>query len=331
MPRGVLMVAALLLAAPCASPQTSAAHPGSSAQPSSAHPSAAQTGYYYYTTPRSSLDARVHDLPPTDAARFTVLRKLFAQVNCTGKRLRTQPVSDKHHPGAQNLLCTWPSSSPDTLVVVAHYTRRGKGESALDDWSGAALLPALCLALQVQARRNTWIFLESAGEAGDAAFVKSLSRDQKKHVRAVVALDALGLDPTLRFFTPSNWNDFSQADIHLQIELLAASLIDPRIPRPQLTSPREWLAVDDTHRFRDDYIPDILLHSVPLGKAGWPGSKKDLPSAIDANAYYENYRTIAVFLVALDSDAARLNITGKECWGAQPNAHGQPNNLPCIH
>ncbi|HEY1807714.1 MAG TPA: M28 family peptidase [Acidobacteriaceae bacterium] len=327
---GTVIFAAFFLTAIAAAPQTATTRSGSSEGPAASGSPASQKRYYYYETPRSSLDVIVHNVPPSDAARLSILQNLFSQANCTGDRLRTQPVEDKHDPGAQNLICTWPASSQSSIVVVAHYRHQGKGASALDDWSGAALLPALCLALQAQDRHNHWIFLESAGSRGDAKLLKVLSPLVIRHIRAVVAIDAIGLDSTLRFFTPSDPIDFSPADVHLQIELLAASLIDHRVSTPSLVSPKPWLAVDDTRPFRDHNIADILLHSVPPDKSRWPGSEKDLPSAIDGNAYYNNYRAIVTFLVALDSDASRLNTPGNPCWGAQPDAQLKLNDLPCI-
>ncbi|HEX3985011.1 MAG TPA: M28 family peptidase [Acidobacteriaceae bacterium] len=325
-----ILLAGFLLAAGWAAAQTQASNPGASPRPS-ANPSPVQTRFYYYKTPQSSLDSAVHDVPLTDAARLTTLQSAFTKVDCTGDRLRTQLVKERHDSGAQNLICTWPSSSPDSIVVVAHYIRRGKGASALDDWSGAVLLPALCFALQVQARHNTWIFLESTGVRGDADFLKSLSPSTRSHIRAVIALDALGLDSTLRFFAPSDTNDPSLGDLHLQMDVLAAPLLDRGVPQPRLMNPGRWLDTDDTRPFRYAHIPVILLHSVPPDKVGLPGSNKDLPSAIDINAYDENYRAITIFLVALDSDAHMLTVADDKFWNSGPGYRLNLNDLPFIH
>ena len=317
----LISLGAFAFATCCAHSQTPAAQPQA----------APQTRFYYYKTPESDLDAFVHAVPATDADRLTALRNAFTKVDCTGDRLQTEPVDEKHDAGAQNLICTWPSASPDSIVVVAHYTRHGKGDSALDDWSGAALLPALCLAMQVQARRNQWIFLESAGGRGDAAFLKSLPASAKAHIRAVIALDALGLDPRLRFFTPSDNQDPSLGEIHLEMEVLVASLLDRGISQPQLIDPGRWLDTDDTQPFRYAHIPVILLHSVPPKQGDVPDSKKDLPSVIDANAYDENYRAIAVFMVALDRDAAMLNVADDKFWNSGPGYRLNLDDLPHLH
>lgn len=295
-----------------------------------------QSRFYYITTPRSTLDIEAHSVPATDEDRFAHLKSAFAGVGCGAEQMRIQPVREKSvmeksAAGAANLICTWPGDSPFTIVVVAHYRHEGKGEGAVENWSGAILLPYLYLAVQARPRENTFVFLESYREAGVVDYMKALTREQKGRIRAVVSVEALGVSPVARFYTPypeSRWMPASS--VHLQIALLLAALADDRVPRPEADIPR-WLSVDDTQPFRYSMIPCIVIHSVPDESAALPGSRNDTAAAIDGNAYYQNYRAIAVYLLELDRVAARLKSDDPVWHGAGGQYHLDLNDLPTPH
>jgi hypothetical protein len=272
-----------------------------------AHSPAMPTRFNYYSTPRSVLETQVHTIPPTDAARFLRLKDAFANAGCNGAQMKIQTVAEKRGPPGYNLICTWPGETAFTTVVVAHYRGAREGQGAIESWSGAVLLPYLFLAMQAQPRQNTWVFVESYGKTGTAEYMKSLNNREKRQIRAMVALDGLGVEPVVRFYTPYPDTPYIPPDsVHLQMALLLSSMADSRVPRPESTSPMTWLSVDDTQPFRYREIPAIVLHSVPNADATLPGSARDTANAVDGNAYFQNYRAIAIYLVDLDSLAALL-------------------------
>jgi hypothetical protein len=291
--------------------------------------SAAPTRFYYFTTPRSTLETEVHSIPPPDTARFSHLKDAFADAGCSGDSMKVQQVADKAN-APPNLICAWPGKTAFTIVVVAHYPHTGKGQGAVENWSGAILLPYLYRAGQAQPRENTWVFLESGGKSGSEAYIKSLSREQKRQIRAVIALDALGVGPVARYYTPNPDNTpwLPGSSVHLQMALMFAILSDNRVPRPEQTSPLRWLSIDDSQPFRYSSIPSIFIHSIPDKDASIPGSGKDTASAIDPNAYYQNYRAIAVYLIDLDGLASKLK-SGDPVWhGVGGQYHLDKNDLP---
>jgi hypothetical protein len=233
---------------------------------------AAPTRFYYFTTPRSTLEAEVHSIPPTDKARFSHLKDAFAEAGCSGDSMKVQPVPDKAS-AAANLICAWPGKTAFTIVVVAHYPHTGKGQGAVENWSGAILLPYLYRAVQAQPRENTWVFLESGGKSGSELYIKSLSREQKRQIRAVIALDALGVGPVARFYSanPDNTPWLPGSSVHLQMALMLAIL---------------------------------------------------------SNAYYQNYRAIAVYLIDLDGLASKLKADDPVWHGVGGQYHLDKNDLP---
>lgn len=322
----------LLLAAPallCQSippPHADPAHP-------SPDPAAAPSRVlFFYTAPRSTVELEVHSIPPTSRDRLDHLRTAFAAVGCSGNRMQEQRVVNKHGDAGKNLICTWPASpdipshAPGTIVVAAHYEHEGLGQGALADWSGAALLPFLYLAIQGQPRDNNFVFLESFTAYGAETWVHSLSRAQRKNIRAMIDLDALGLGVT-RYFTPISFleNPPPGAD-HLQTELLWAAVDDGLTEPPELTPLHHWPSEDSTDAFRAHMIPTIVIHSVPPHSSRLPGSLADVASAVDGNAYFQSYRLLCTYLTSLDRMARKLT-SDDPVWTA-PHFQNAQNAVP---
>ncbi|HEY1501154.1 MAG TPA: M28 family peptidase [Acidobacteriaceae bacterium] len=281
---------------------------------------------FFYTAPRSSVEMEVHTVPPTDAARLDRLRAAFQAADCGGPHMQEQPVASKHGGTGTNLICTWPGeSNAGTIVVAAHYERDGKGEGALADWSGAALLPFLYQAIQGQARENNFVFLESWKSAGVETWLKSLSREQRKNIRAMIDVDALGLGVTRYFTTFSFMETTPPAALHMQAQLLWAAIDDGFNDPPKPTNPHHWLSVDNTDAFRAMMIPTIVIHSVPPESEHIPGSAADTAASVDGNAYFQSYHLLCTYLASLDHMARRLALNDPY-WNVVPGQDIRPQD-----
>lgn len=280
---------------------------------------------FFYTSPRSVVEMEVHSVPASDADRLSRLRDDFASAECGDGRMQEQPVPGKHGDGGTNLICTWPGATPGTVVVVAHYEHEGKGQGALADWSGAALLPFLYQAIQGQPRVNTYVFLEAWKRDGAVTWLKSLPRAQRKNIRAVIDLDALGLGATRFYTTFSAFETAPPGSAHLQTQLLWAAVDDGLTKAPEQTSTRHWLSADPTDPFRAEMIPSIVIHSVAPESDHIPGSADDVASAVDGNAYFQSYHLMCAYLASLDRVAAKLN-QNDPIWEAGAPADLQPES-----
>lgn len=278
---------------------------------------------FFYTSPRSIVEMEVHTIPATDAARLDRLRENFAAVDCGPDRMREQHIADHHGKTGTNLICTWPGSATGSIVIVAHYEQEGRGQSALDDWSGAALLPFLYQAIQGQPRQNTYVFLESWKSEGAESWLKSLSKEDRKRIRAVIDLDGLGLSYTRFFTTFSPFETVPTGSTHLQTQLLWAALSDGLSQAPEQVSPHHWLSVDPTDPFRAMMIPSIVIHSVPPDQTRIPGSAADIASAVNGNDYFTTYHLMCAFLTSLDRVAGRLQ-TNDPIWEVSGNLDVEP-------
>src|SRR5262249_5151783 len=95
------------------------------------------------------------------ADRKDTLESLFRNAGCDGDRLSETPVPGSKQP---NVVCALPGNSAATIVVSGHYDYADRGIGAVDDWSGAALLPSLYQSLRDKPRRHRFVFVAFVGE-----------------------------------------------------------------------------------------------------------------------------------------------------------------------
>jgi hypothetical protein len=242
---------------------------------------------------QKSVEKMVLSVPQSDQLRLAQLKRSFEDVECTGSNLREQSTVE-----GSNLICTLPGKSKDTILVAAHYHHVGEGMSAVEDWSGAIMLPFLYRALTATPRQHTFVFVALHGDNGAKLFMASLTRPQRRAIKAVIALDALGLGP-LRFYIHQSGSTLSPSELFLANQLFEAA-DNQGLKAPERSIPDSWFRIDDTREFRYQEIPAILMHSVDSSKRGVPGSLNDKPNAIDPNAYFASYMTLCYYVVGLD-------------------------------
>jgi hypothetical protein len=257
---------------------------------------------------QQTVNAMVLNVPQSNQLRLAQLKRAFDNVECTD--LREQSTAE-----GVNLLCTLPGNSADTILLVAHYQHTGEGMSAADDWSGSIMLPFLYRALTATPRRHTFTFVAFSGESGARSFLAALTHAQRHSIKAVVALDALGLGPTC-FYIHQLDTLRSPAESFLAAQLIEAA-DNQGLKPPQSAIPGSWFRTDDTKEFRYQGIPAILMHSADGPNRSVPGSANDKPDAIDTNAYFASYRTLCYYVVALDQ------MSGLPASFSSPSARGR--------
>ena len=247
----------------------------------------------FWNMQRQSVDMLVHNVPQRDADRLAQLKQTFHDLECKGDNLRESTAGE-----GKNLVCTLPGTPPkgaklETIVLAAHYEHEGAGMSAIDNWSGAIMLPFLYHALSAVPRQHTFVFAEVNGEAGSKALLHSV-----RSPRAVIAFEDLGLGP-LSFYIHQNGSVPSYTEALLKAALLHAADIIGR-PAPEVSIPGSWFRNDDTRQYRYAGIAAILLHSVSGATKHLPGSVDDTPAQINNDAYFDSYNLLCYYMVGLD-------------------------------
>jgi Peptidase family M28 len=265
------------------------------------------SGVIFWKMSPSSVDMLLSNIPQSNTIRLAQLRQTFTDLQCGGSRLREQSFAE-----GKNLICTLPAASttakpgaksdsnaqPGIILFLAHYEHEGAGQSAVDNWSGAIMLPFLYHALSAAQHRHTFLFAAVDGESGARALYGSFTARQRHAIRGVIALDALGLGPAEFYINPNDSSTFL-AWWNLNHQLLHAAA-DLRVPDPFQGIPGGWFKVDVTREFRHNGIPSILIHSVTFHTRDLPGSAQDTSSAIDRDTYFNTLSLLSDYASELD-------------------------------
>jgi hypothetical protein len=143
-----------------------------------------------------TIQERLNAVPRKLADRVTTLESIFHKAGCDGGDFREQPVPGSKAP---NLICTLPGETDSEIVVGGHLDSIEAGMGAVDDWSGAVLLPSLYQSLNSLPRRHRFIFVgfaaEERGLLGSHEFATKLKREEIRRIHAMINLECLGLGP----------------------------------------------------------------------------------------------------------------------------------------
>ena len=143
------------------------------------------------------------------------------------------------------------------------------------------MLPILYNALRAQDREYTFVFAAILGRAGEDAFVKNLGKKSQPLTKAMVVIDQLGLgDPW--FYAPPAAS--------LTAAVFTARL--QKIPTPRYVP---QTMVENTMLFEADKIPSILIYS-------------DFSKSVPAEAFRQNFESLAYFLCRIDSQLASVTV-----------------------
>lgn len=223
--------------------------------------------------------------------RRETLERLFKEAGCVN--LSTQPVPRSKEP---NVICALPAPNEGarTIVVGGHFDFAETGVGAVDDWSGASLLPSLYQSLANHPRRHRFVFVgfaaEEDGLRGSAEYVKKLSKPERGQTAAMVNLECLGLAP------PAIW------EMRADKRLLAAYItVAGSLGQQPMAIDLDKVGTDDSDPFLFAKIPVITIHSVTQATLPILHSANDNLKAIDAKHYYDAYRLASVYLAYIDS------------------------------
>lgn len=227
--------------------------------------------------------------------RMGVLRTMFAEAGCE--------VEEEKAKGSKlpNLVCALGGDAEsDLILVTAHFDKVRAGAGAIDNWTGASLLPSLYQSLlHGKALRHRFLFIgltdEEAGLVGSRAWVGANRKTLLKRVRAVVNVDSVAAAP-LPLYIWASRSDPELARMALGIGRVL------KIPVEGMNV--EKVGNSDTAPFRDAKVPTIDFHA--LSNKTWPilHTIDDQLSMVNVDAYKATYRFLAVYLKYLDEALA---------------------------
>jgi len=239
---------------------------------------------------RETVLERLRSCPRSNVDRERQLLTYFTQAGCSGSALS---LDQPKHSSTGNVVCTLRGSSARQIIVGAHFDHVERGIGAVDNWSGASLLPSLFQAISSEPRNHTFVFVgfygEEQGLVGSAHYVREAGEDSLEHVDAMVNMDTLGLGPT------NMWT--SHADPKLA--KLAFSLANA-LKLPLSTVNVERYGKTDSESFRDKQIPSIAFSSLTQATLPILHTIGDQLSQMKEDDYYDSYKFLSAYLAYLD-------------------------------
>lgn len=246
---------------------------------------------HFYRVERDVVASRLKDMPLKDSERESKLKRLFLDNGCDNSHLQEEVVKHAKNP---NVICVLPGTSDRVIVVGAHFDHAERGAGAVDNWSGASLLPSLLQSLSQEKRTHTFIFVgftdEERGMVGSRFYVNALAPEERAKIDAMVNMDTLGLANT------EMWQ--SRGDPKL---VKVAVMISNALKLPLSAVNVDQVGSTDSESFREKKIPSITFHSVTQETLPILHSDKDQLSTVNLEHLYESYKLIAAYLAYLDT------------------------------
>lgn len=234
---------------------------------------------------------RLHSCPGKDIDRERQLQTYFTQAGCTGGALT---LDQPKHSATGNVVCALPGTTEQQIVVGAHFDHAERGAGAVDNWSGASLLPSLYQAVAAEPRKHTFVFVgfygEEHGLVGSAHYVHEAGKENLARIDAMVNLDTMGLGPT------NMW--VSHADPNLA-KLAVALANAMKLPLSGMNIER--VGSTDSESFREKKVPTIAFSSLTQATLPILHTIKDQLSQIKEDDYYDTYKLLAAYLAYLDT------------------------------
>lgn len=236
---------------------------------------------------RGVVDARLDARQSDSASRREALKQLFIQAGCSGANLTDQEVKGSDLP---NIVCTLPGKTGSTIIIGANFDLKEPSQGAVNNWSGAALLPSLYEGINKTERNHTFVFVgftdKESGRKGSRAFAKALDRNQ---VKAMINLESLGLDST------KAWADDSNKELS---GLLAGVAQAVKLPVTGMTV--SAMGQGDGESFASRGVKTMTIHSINGENLDARQPKNDRLEAINREAYYNTYSLTLAYLAFLD-------------------------------
>jgi putative aminopeptidase FrvX len=248
----------------------------------------------YIRLEQEVIQNRLKQYSDQNSKREAAVKQMFKEAGCGGEQLSEQPVPET---AAPNVICTLPGEGNEAIIIGAHFDHVHNGDGVVDNWSGASLLPSLFQSLRFTPRKHTFVFIsftdEEKGMVGSDFYAKHLTKKESAHIQAMVDIDTLGLGPT------EVWVSNSDPKLVSLMSNVAAAM---KLPLRGMDV--DQVGDSDGRSFKRRDIPIITLHSVTQDTLSILHSSKDNLSAIKFSDYYDSYKLIAAYLVALDSSLA---------------------------
>jgi Iap family predicted aminopeptidase len=220
--------------------------------------------------------------------RYDSVSRLFTKAGA-----QAGDVTDFSHRQVRNLVVRKAGTTPETIVVGAHYDKTELGCGAIDNWTGIVALAHLYSTLREVAVAKSLLFVafddEEMGLLGSHAMARSIPKEERAQYCAMINLDSFGLA------TPQVLDNVSSKRLRNLAGELALAMDVP------FNHARVEVASADSASFLRRGIPAITLHGLSADWYSILHTDQDQPSMVNATSVYLGYRLALAILARVDS------------------------------
>lgn len=213
----------------------------------------------------------------SNSERLAAVKALFMKLGAADSDISVQKIND-----VQNIVVRKQGSTPETVVIGAHYDKVSAGCGAVDNWTGIVAIAHIYKTLKDVPLKKTVLFVgfgrEEEGLIGSWAMVKAIDRDQLGQYCAMINMDSFGLG------IPQAETAISSKKLVTRADELARRL---QMPFQQGTI-RE--GDTDSSSFLRRKIPAIALHGLSNQWQQVLHTNEDKVSKINLMSVYMGYR-----------------------------------------
>lgn len=235
------------------------------------------------------LKAEFASVPCDDKDRLNAAKALFEKAGAPADSL-----SVAKYKNVENLVVTKAGTSPEKIVIGAHYDKVTDGCGAIDNWTGVITLVHLYATVKDTAFEKTLIFVafgkEEKGLIGSRAMVEALSKEQVGEYCAMINMDSFGLSG------PQVLDNASSKKLRDLVEGIAKEMKMP-------FGHASVAADSDSSSFMRKKIPAVTLHGL---NNEWPKilhGRQDQAARINPASVYLGYRLTLALMSRLDTTA----------------------------
>jgi hypothetical protein len=225
-----------------------------------------------------------------NSERLAGVKALFEKMGAPASAISVEKINN-----VENIIIRKPGSTPETLVVGAHYDKVSHGCGAVDNWTGIVAIAHLYRTVKDMPLKKTVLFVgfgrEEEGLIGSSAMVKAIDKDQLGLYCAMINIDSLGLG-------------IPQAETAISSKKLVtrAAELAKRMEMPfQQGTIRE--GDTDSSSFLARKIPAIALHGLSNEWQKVLHTNDDKVSKVNAMSVFMGYRLALALIGEVENSA----------------------------
>jgi len=226
----------------------------------------------------------------SNADRLKAVRALFEKMGAPASDIAVQSLND-----VENIMLLKQGSTPEMIVIGAHYDKVSHGCGAVDNWTGIVAMAHIYRTIKDVRLKKSVLFVgfgrEEEGLVGSKEMVEAIDKQHLGRYCAMINIDSLGLG------LPQALSSSSSEKL---VERAAALAKDMKIPFQRGSI---FEADSDSSSFLRKKIPAISLHGLSSDWRKVLHTHDDKLSKVNPTSVYMGYSLALALYGELENSA----------------------------